>query len=85
MDGYQSLQHFTSFFGLSLRTLVHTEVLSRVSYRILSPLPRNFEIEYGYYCGAINISFLTLHVTGHKYVPSNCCLEGLSQIVSEAI
>ena len=73
MDGYQPLQHFTSFFGLSLRTVtvVHIEVLSRVSYGIPPPPPRNFEIEYGYYCGAINISYLTLHVTGHKYVPSN--------------
>ena len=33
-----------------------------------SPPPRNLEIEYGYYCGAINISY---HVTGHKYVSSN--------------
>ena len=32
------------------------------------PPPRNLEIEYGYYCGAINISY---HVTGHKYVSSN--------------
>ena len=49
------------------------------------PPPRNLEIEYGYYCGAINVSYLILHVTEHTYVPSNCCLESLSQIVSEAI
>ena len=29
---------------------------------------RNLEIEYGYYCGAINISYSILHVAGHKYV-----------------
>ena len=51
-----------------------------------SPPPRNLEIAYGYYCGAINISYLILHVTGrNKYVSSKCCLESLSQIVSEAI
>ena len=50
-----------------------------------SPPPRNLETEYGYYCGAINISYLILHVTGHKYMSSKCCLESLSQIVSEAI
>ena len=49
------------------------------------PPPRNLEIEYGYYCGAINISYLILHVTGHKYVSSKICLESLSQIASEAI
>ena len=54
------------------------------SHQPQSP-PRNLEIEYGYYCGAINISYLILHVTGHKYVSSKCCLESLSQIVSEAI
>ena len=54
-------------------------VVTRVSYRGVggalesSPPPpsaRNLEIEYGYYCGAINISYL--HVTGHpcKYVSS---------------
>ena len=32
------------------------------------PPPRNLEIEYGYYCGAINISYLILHVTGIKYM-----------------
>ena len=46
---------------------------------------RNLEIEYGSYCGAIDISCLILHVTGHKYVSSKCCLESLSQIASEAI
>ena len=46
------------------------------------PPPRNLGIEYGYYCGAINISCL---ITGHKYVSSKCCLESLSQIASEAI
>ena len=30
------------------------------------PPPRNLEIEYGYYCGAI--SYLILHVTAHKLV-----------------
>ena len=35
------------------------------------PPTRNFEIEYGYYCGAINISYLIIHVTEHKYVSSN--------------
>ena len=30
--------------------------------------PRNVAIEYGYYCGAINISYLILHVTGRKYI-----------------
>ena len=47
-----------------------------------SPPPKNLEIEHGYYCDAINIniSYLILHVTGHKYVPSKCCLESLSQI-----
>ena len=40
-------------------------------------LPRNLEIEYGYY-----ISYL--HVTERKYIPSKCS-EILSQIVSEAI
>ena len=49
------------------------------------PPPGNLEIEYGYYCGAVNISYLILHVTGHKYVSSKCCLESLSQIASEAI
>ena len=38
----------------------------RVSYRGVGSLeflpPRNFEIEYGYCCGAINISYLILHV-----------------------
>ena len=29
--------------------------------------PRNLGIEYAYYCGAINITYLILHVTGHKY------------------
>ena len=29
------------------------------------PPLRNLEIEHGYYCGAINISYLILHVTGH--------------------
>ena len=43
--------------------------------------PRNLEIEYGYYY----ISYLILHVTGHTYVSSKCCLESLSQIASEAI
>ena len=55
----------------------------------ISPPPptRNLEIEYGYgyYCGAINTSYLMLHVTGHKYVSSKCCLDSLSQIVSERI
>ena len=51
----------------------------------IPPPPRNLEIEYGYYCGAINISYLILHVTGHKYVSSKICLESLSQIASEAI
>ena len=32
------------------------------------PPPRNLEIEYDYYCGAINISYLTSHVIGHKYM-----------------
>ena len=49
------------------------------------PPPRNLRIEHGYYCGAINISYLIVHVTVHKYVLSKCCLESLSQIVSEAI
>ena len=40
-------------------------------------LPRNLEIEYGYY-----ISYV--HVTEHKYVSSKCS-EILSQIASEAI
>ena len=40
-------------------------------------LPRNLEIEYGYY-----ISYL--HVTERKYVSSKCS-EILSQITSEAI
>ena len=31
------------------------------------PPPRNLEIEYGYYCGAISISYLMFHVTGHEY------------------
>ena len=44
-----------------------------------------FEIEYGYYCGAINISYLILHVTGHKCASSKCYLESLPQIASEAI
>ena len=45
------------------------------------PSLRNLEIEqYGYYCAAINISYLTSHVTGHKYASSKCCLESLSQI-----
>ena len=63
--------------------------IRRVSYRgwgagISPPLPpRNLEIDYGYYCGAINISYL--QVTGHTLVPSKCCLESLSQIMSEAI
>ena len=58
----------------------------RVSYRGWGagiPPPRNLEIDYGYYCGAINISYL--QVTGHTLVPSKCCLESLSQITSEAI
>ena len=46
--------------------------------------PENLEIEYGDF-GAINISYLILHVTGHKYVSSKCYLESLSQIASEAI
>ena len=58
---------------------------SRVSGGLEFPPPRNLEIEYGYYCGAINISYSILHVTGHKYVSSKCCLESLSQIASEAI
>ena len=48
-----------------------------------APPLRNLEIEYGCYCGAINISYLILHVTGHKYVSSKCCLKSLSQIASE--
>ena len=32
------------------------------------PTPRNLGIEYGYYCGAINISH---YVTGHTYVPGD--------------
>ena len=42
------------------------------------PPPRNLEMEYGYYCGAITVSYSILHVTGHKYVSSKCCLESLS-------
>ena len=44
--------------------------------------PQNLEIEYDYYCGAINISYL---IYKHKCVSSKCCLESLSKIVSEAI
>ena len=52
-----------------------------------SPPPplRSVEIEYGYYCSTINISYLILYVTGRKYVSSKYCLESLSQITSEAI
>ena len=67
---------------------LNDSLAARVSCRGGGPLdfpPRNLEIEYGYYCGAINISYLILHVTGHKYVSSKCCLESMSQITSEAI
>ena len=56
-----------------------------------SPLPqKNLQIVHGFNCGTINISYLIivmliLHLTWHKYVSSKCCLEGLSQIASEAI
>ena len=52
------------------------------------PPPRNLEIEYGYYCGVINISYLIymlLDISTCLYVSSKCCLESLSQIASEAI
>ena len=42
--------------------------------------PENLEIEYDYYCGAINISYLILHVTGHKYVSSKCCLNACKHV-----
>ena len=29
----------------------------------IPPPPGNLQIEYGYHCGAINISYLILHVT----------------------
>ena len=48
-------------------------LMFRVSYTggaRIPPPPRNLKIEYGYYCGAINISYLILHVTGHKYEQS---------------
>ena len=45
----------------------HTEGGGGELAGIPSP-PRNLEIEYGYYCGAINISYLTSHVIGHKYM-----------------
>ena len=61
----------------------------RVSYEggggaRIPPLP-NLEIEYGYFCGAINISYFILHVIGHRYVSSKRCSESLSQIASEAV
>ena len=37
------------------------------NFTIPSP-PRNLEIEYGYYCGTITVSYLILHVTGIKYM-----------------
>ena len=47
-----------------------------------SPTP-NLEIEYGYcWWHGINISYLILHVTGHKYVSFKMLFGKLSQIVS---
>ena len=33
-----------------------------------TPPPRNLQIEYGYYCGAINIGYLILHVIGRTCI-----------------
>ena len=59
------------------------DALEEVSYlkESRNSTPRNVEIEYGYYCGAISISYL--YVTGHTCKVLR--LESLSQIASEAI
>ena len=52
-----------------------TTTIIRVSYRGGGGPgipPQNLEIEHGHFCSPINISFLVLHVTGHKYVSSKC-------------
>ena len=93
-------KNFQQFIALQTRMLQgmfecpENCTIVRVSYRgggagIFHPPATIFspEIEYGYYCGTINISYLILHVTGHtcKHVSSKCCLGSLSQITSEAI
>ena len=66
---------------VSIRKIFLQLVPARVSYSLQRgwpgslPPPQNLEIEYSYYCGTINISYIILHVTEHTYVPSKCCLE----------